>query len=440
MACLLLGIWLLVRDERPAAPGRRALAAGTALFGSVALWFTFVFAVPAALLGPAVLYGVNARRLRLAVSTGAVVAVLVLVTFGIGGYALGIRSPEGVKTWITEASHGVRGMQGTLRMVFGLGRSFIDTGSDGPLVKAYLAGDPYNPVSLPDLVRTNLWRVGLLYGFIGGMLLWLLRTPDGRRALSLLAMTALPVLTFAVLWQGNAIERYLPMFPSFFLALGVALAIRQSRSTAICLGAVFVALLAILNLAAMAKPVQDARERAVSDRIRELEPLLRQGSVVATVTQMDEVWAFAGTFPFNPINASRRLGAYHIIEPGTNQALQWRELFANAALKAWKQGADVWVSRRVLADRPLRSWKWVEGDDPVVSWKDVPEYFRQFDTDCTVGGEDGFLRLAKTSKNTARLTEITGRALRSVGPGSGSRLTSAAPNWPGALTLAVAGR
>jgi hypothetical protein len=239
-------------------------------------------------------------------------------------------------------------------------------------------------------------------------------------------MTAAPVLTFAVLWQGNAIERYVPMFPVFFLAVGIAVAIRQTRTTAMSLGAVFVVLLAILNLAAMAKPVQDAREHAVSDRIRELEPLLHQGSVVATVTQMDEVWAFAGTFPFNPINASQRLGAYHIIEPGTNQALQWRELFAAAALKAWKQDADVWVSRRVLADRPLRSWKWVEGDDPVVSWKDVPAFFRQFDTDCTVGGQDGFLRLAKTSQNTARLTEIAARAPRSVAAGAGSRPTSAA--------------
>ena len=426
MAFFLLGIWLLVRDEREAALARTALAAGAALFAAVALWFTFVFAVPAALLGPAVLYGINSRRLKLAVSTGVVLAVLVLVTFGVGGYAIGIRSLDGIRVWIVEASHGVRGMQGVPRMIFGLGRSFIDTGNDGPLVKAYLARDPYNPVSLADLVRTNLWRVGLLYGFIGAMLLCLLRTRDGRRALSLLVMTAMPVLTFAVMWQGNAIERYVPMFPAFFLALGIAVAVRQSTTTSMYVGSVFVALLAILNLAVMAKPVQDARERAVSDRIRELEPLLQRGSVVATVTQMDEVWAFAGTFPFNPINASRRLSAYHIIEPGTNQALQWRELFATATLKAWNQNADVWVSRRVLADRPLRSWKWVEGDDPVVSWKDVPEYFRQFDTDCIVGGEDGFLRLARTNRNTARLTEIAGPTLRSVGAAADSRFTSAA--------------
>jgi hypothetical protein len=428
MACLLLGMWLLVRDEQPAAPERTALAAGVALFASVALWFTFVFAVPAALLGPALLYGVNARRLKLAVSTGVVLALLVLITFGIGGYAIGIRSLDGVKAWINEAAHGVRGMQGVPRMIFGLARSFIDTGSDGPLAKAYLAGDPYNPVSLADLVRTSLWKVGLLYGFIGAMLLWLLRTRDGRRALSLLAITAVPVLAFGALWQGNAIERYVPMFPTFFAALGVALAIQQSRTTVLYLGAAFVALLAIVNLAAMAKPVQDARERAVSNRIRDLEPLLQPGSVVATVTQMDEVWAFAGTFPFNPINASRRLGAYHIIEPGTNQALQWRELFARAALNAWNQGADVWISRRVLADRPLRSWKWVEGDDPVVSWKDVPQYFSQFDIDRTVGGQDGFLRVARTDKNTACLTQIAERALRSVGAGSDSRLTSGAPH------------
>ena len=94
----------------------------------------------------------------------------------------------------------------------------------------------------------------------------------------------------------------------------------------------------------------------------------------------------------------------------------------------------------VIPDRPLRSWKWVEGDDPVVSWKDVPEYFRQFDVDCIVGGQDGFLRLARTSRNTARLTETARRALRSVGPGDGSRLTSATAHQAGALRLAVGRR
>jgi hypothetical protein len=406
MACLLLALWLLARDDQPAAPARTAAAAGAALFAAVALWFTYVFAVPGVLLAPAVLYGMNARRLKLGVLTAIVLAVLVLVTFGIGAYALGIRSPDGVKAWIIAASHGVRGMQGIPRMIFGLARSFIDTGNDGPLVKAYLAGDAYNPVSLADLVRTSLWKVGLIYGFLGAMLLALLRARDGRRALTLLAMTAVPVLAFAVLWQGNAVERYLPMFPALFVALGVALAIRPARTTALYVGAAFVTLLATVNLTIMAKPVQDARERAASDRIRELEPLLQHGSVVATVTQMDEVWAFGWTFPFDPLNASGRLRVYHLIEPGTNQALRWRELFASTALRAWNNDADVWVSRRVLAYRPLRSWKWVEGDDAVVSWKDVPDYFRTFEVDRMVGGEDGFLRLAPTSSNKARLTEI----------------------------------
>ena len=407
MACLLLGIWLLAREEEPVSPHRTALAAGAALFAAIAVWFTFVFAAPAALLAPVVLYGAQARRLKLVVSTAVVVGVLVLVTFGVGGYAIGIRSPDGVRAWIIGASHGVRGMRGVPRTMFGLARSFIDTGSDGPLLKAYLNGDPYNPVSFAGVFQARLWKLALIYGCVGAMLLTLLRTRDGRRALLLLALTALPVLTFAVLWQGNAIERYLPMFPAFFLAMGVALATRPSR-TATCVGAAFVMLLAIVNGTAMAKPVQGARERAASDRIRELVPLLRQGSIVATVTQMDEVWSFARTFPFNPLNASGRFGTYHIVEPGTTQADHWRERFARASLKAWKQGADVWVSRRVLADRPLRSWKWVDTDDPIVSWKDIPAYFRAFEIDGSAGGEDGFVRLATTRRNRALLTGAAG--------------------------------
>jgi hypothetical protein len=410
MAFLQLGTWLLVtRDEQEPATLHTALAAGASLFVAVAVWFTYVFSMPAALLAPAILHGFTRRRLMNAVRTGCILAILVLTTFGAAGYSLGISSFEEARKWVADAAHGVRGMKGVPRAVLGIARSFIDTGNDGPMVKAYLVNDPYNPVSLGDILRTSVWRVALFYAFVGAIAVNLWRSPLGRRVLVLLAVNAVPVLAFAIMWQGAAIERYLLLYPVFFLAFGCSLASTRAIRVLQQASVAFVAVMAAVNVGVMAKPVQAAREQAVVERISALAPMLRPSSMVAVVTQLDEVWAFEWTFPFNPINASGRLATYHLVEPGTNRALIWRELFAEQALSAWSRGGDVWVSRRVESGRPLREWKWVEGDDPTVSWNDVTGFFARLEMGRPVGGADGFLELPPSAGNRALLDDVAAR-------------------------------
>jgi hypothetical protein len=414
MSFLLLGIWLLVtRDE---ARTRTALLAGTALFVAVAVWFTYVFSIPAALLAPAALRGLTRRRLVMAVQTGLVLSVLLLVTFGAAGYSLGVRTVDDGRRWITDAAHGVRGMDGVPRMVLGLGRSFIDTGNDGPMMKAYLSKDPYNPVGLADIVRGSLWKLALFYAFVATIVVNLARSLDGGRVLALLALNAVPVIGFAIVWQGAAIERYLLMYPVFFLAFGYSIAsvhaVRPLKFAAV----LFVAVMTAVNLGVMAAPVQAAREQAALARIRPLEPHLRAESIVATVTQQDQVWAFRWTFPFNPINADGRLSVYHLVEPGTDQALAWQAIFARHALAAWANGGDVWVSNRTRSERPKREWRWIEGDDPAVSWTDVTSFFSTLDMGPLAGGEDGFRMLLPTPQNQALLQNLVSRAERGSEP------------------------
>jgi hypothetical protein len=147
-------------------------------------------------------------------------------------------------------------MDGIPRAALGLGRSFIDTGNDGPLVKAYLARDPYNPVSVGDIVRGSLWRLALFYAFVCAILVNLWRSQEGRRVLALLTLNAAPVLTFAIRWQGAAIERYLLLYPILFFAFGYSLASAQTVRALHYASVAFVAVMAIVNLGVMAKPVQ----------------------------------------------------------------------------------------------------------------------------------------------------------------------------------------
>jgi hypothetical protein len=410
MAFLLLGLWVLITcREQEGRTFRAALVAGASLFVAVFVWFTYVFSVPAALLAPSILRGFNKRRVTLAIQSGLVTGVLVLTTFGVAGYAVGVRSIDDARKWVGDAAHGVRGMDGIPRAAFGIARSFIDTGNDGPMVKAYLSNDPYNAVSLGDLLRASLWRVALFYAVVAAIVVNLLQSQEGRRVLTLLAVNAAPVVGFAIMWQGAAIERYLLMYPVFFLAFGYSLANPYAVRLLKQVSVAFVAVMAAVNLGVMARPVQAAREQAVVDRISALEPMLRPASIVAVVTQLDEVWAFEWTFPFNPINVSSTLAAYHLVEPGTNRALVWREQFAQKALSAWARGGDVWVSTRVRSERPLREWRWVEGDDPVVKWKDVRNFFAPLELGPVVGGSDGFQRVEPSAHNRGLLNAVAAR-------------------------------
>jgi hypothetical protein len=85
----------------------------------------------------------------------------------------------------------------------------------------------------------------------------------------------------------------------------------------------------------------------------------------------------------------------------------WRSTFAIDSLGAWQRGGQVWLSKRILADRPKPDWGWTEGDDPRVSWPEIPAFARSLATDREAGaGDDGFVRVAETPANREFLERL----------------------------------
>ncbi|HJZ69838.1 MAG TPA: hypothetical protein VKF81_17060 [Blastocatellia bacterium] len=416
MSLLLLAIHIQVTRNDDPRSVKRSILAGLSLAGALAVWFTYIFAIPAAIAAPMILHGFNKQRIRFALQTGATITVVTMLLFGIGSYTQGVRTVTGLREWVSRAAHGAHGISGFARAAFGAGHSFIDTGNDGPMVKAYLTKDQYNPVSLTDLVRASLWKLALFYLFLSAVFFNLLRSAQGRRIFVLFAATAVPVVGFAIFWQGGAIERYLLLYPVLFVALAYSLASDRSIRVLKYVCLTFVATMAVSNLMVLAKPVQARREQAVIRRLKELQPLLKRQSLVVTLNQTDEVWALQWTFPFNPINASESLNTYHLIEPLTDQVLSWREDFASEVLSVWEDGGDAWISTRMLSERPLRDWNWIERADPNVSWKDINAFFSRIQTGNVVGGEDGFWLLLPSEQNRSLLKRIVQET--SVQPGA----------------------
>src|SRR5262245_49633134 len=252
LSLLLLGLLLLTKSAQDGSPGEesaeatlrsqtnesprparrarnRALLAGAAFAGAVCLWFPYAFAIPGALLTPIALFGFDRERMRQVLRAGLVVGAVLLLAYGAVIAHLRITSVAEVRAWIADSSHGMKA-SGVSRVMIGLPRWSVNIGNDGLLFKRYLLEDPLNPVKAIALVRTSLWKLLLFY--IGGTLAMalLLKSRRGKRILVWLAAASLPALTFAVLFDGGAVERYLILHPALFLGIAVALETGTGRA------------------------------------------------------------------------------------------------------------------------------------------------------------------------------------------------------------------
>ena len=407
LACLLAGLYLLLKDDAaPASPGRVGLLAGAALACAVGFWLPYVLSLPAIALAPLVLFAPDRRRVRLVVSAGLACAGIGAAAYiGAAVFGLGITSLAGFQAWFADASHGLTNMGGVPRAVFGFARSLINMGEDGRIFKRYVVRDPFNPVSLFDLFRLSLWKLGLFYAFMATLVVSLLRSSQGRRILLLLSLNAVPLFGFAIfLFDAGQIERYLPLYPLLFLALTCALCSERVWPALKLILLAYVAIASVTNLSAMSKRAIEAQRAAAEARTRDLWPVLTPASRVFTSHGQDEMVRYNINFVFNPISRAEQTA--YVIDPNTSQVPYWRQRFAEQALTVWQQGGDVWLAKRLLAPHPRPEWNWVEGDDPRVSWPDLSAFFAPLATGQAVGGADGFILLAPTPENKDRLAAV----------------------------------
>ena len=406
LALLCVGLSILLSaNDRSVLRWRTPLAAGTALAISVSLWVPFVYAIPAALVSPILVYGRSRQHLVLAGRTTLVMSVVAATIFVIGATFLGIHTVGGLLAWVESASHGLVGNNGIPRMALGFSRSFINVGDDGVLFKRFLVGDPFNPVTVFDLARRSAWKIGLFYFFIGSMLLTLSRTAQGRRLVALWFVNAIPVLGFGLMWQGGDLERYMALYPVTYVGLAHGLSGDRSRRWFLPVTLAFVGATSVASMERMARPAVARQEDKALARLKDLMPLLKAESLVCTINQQDPVWSFTWNFPFHPLNRDDRLNTYNMIEPGTSREERWREEFAAHALDTWRRGGDVWITVRVQSAKPQFDWVWAEGGDSV-SWTDITGLFARLQLGEPVGADDGFALLLPSVLNQEAVREL----------------------------------
>lgn len=389
---LVVGVYFLAAEASELTHAR-ILAGALALALAVCFWFPYFFAVLGALSTPLFLSRQNWR----AVFKAAALCLFFGVAF-YGSVILGLHlhNVAEIRSWIATGASDVAGVRGPKRTIFGLARSFVNMGQDGVLYKRFLLHDPYNPVSLSQLLRLSIFKLAIFYLLMFAIIwdLWRKRKP----VLVFFALGVLPVIAFGLYWYGGDVERYLPLYPFYFVGLASALEASRTVATRV-IAVVFLIVVVISNLSAMSALSLHRQERRAEDRLQALLPVYKPHSRVVLVDIHDELENFSRSFPLLPIVNRSDFAFYPALNPGTPQNLHWKQDFSKIADRAWNEGGDVWLSRRFFDLHPRADSAWVEGDDVHVKWPQVYQFFSQLDQGMSVGGEDGFVLLLPDQKD-----------------------------------------
>ena len=407
LAALCVALWSIARVD-DVAPGRVSLLAVAALSLSVLLWLPMIFAVPAVIMSPLVLRGDNAARRRVSAKLLASCALCVECAYAAVVMVKGIHSAPTLMSWIASASHGIHDSGGIARATVGFARSILSTDRLGIIAKRHMLGDPYNPATLGDVIRGGLYRLVLFYFGAAVIVISLLRSPIGRRALIEFALFAIPVLAMAVAWQGGDLERYIALFPGLFMILGAALALVSPRAQPVA------AIGVVLALGALNLPDFDRNKtaRACADVARRLAFVpadTNNPPLVVTPLNSDELTQGRGLCPAAAqLEDEKRLRVVGLITPHESLAPFWRAVFASDVEKAWRAGDRVWLSTRAFATRPASEWGWAEGDDPRVHWRDLSPFFGRLQHGTSKTGDDEFVEIPPTASNLIILDSVAG--------------------------------
>ena len=401
--------------EDPARGLRWAVCAGASFAIAGALWFPYMFTGLGML---AVLWwwpssqpespgADRPARYRLLIGFLSSLGALALLLFGLGAVSKGIGNVRQFAQWIQESDNGWSQSRTAMRAVTGLPRAVWAFGEDTVQLKRWLFHDPYNPASPKELLMSLGAKLAVFYLALLALLLVLWKE---RRPLFLQILAAsVPLVLFAIfLFEPSSAERFLPLFP--FVYAGGAAALSQARRyrvAAICM-IVLLAGTTVANLAEYWKYSANSRLEEMLRRSDNLSGAVRPGRTLVYVLSFnDDLYRIP---PLKPLDSRFGRLPYRVtdaVEIASRRIGFWRAEFAERVLKEWEGQGEVWISERLLAQRPEPHWRWVEGDDARIRWVDLPATFAQFESDSSVlAGRDGFLRIAQSEANRERLIKL----------------------------------
>ena len=311
----------------------------------------------------------------------------------------GIRSPDQLRAWVARSQNGYAQTETWKRAIPGVARAFVNIGDAGTKLKQYSVRDPYAQVRISDLL-TGLLGMVLFYAGFALLIVELWGRPENRPTLWIfLASWALIMILAIIVFEPGSAERYLPVYPITYI--GLAQAFRWgvfSSSKRVALAAMAGPLLLGMNLFALSTARATGEYSTALERQTQLDQAAGDNTI-ATLMEADPLNVLPQVHPLDLRLRPKHFRVRSAVAAGTTQVKTWQRDFGDTALESWRNGNEVWISKRLRAATPKPEWRWVEGENGVLWWKDIRDYFGAFETDRESPGEDGFLRVPHSPVN-----------------------------------------
>jgi hypothetical protein len=331
----------------------------------------------------------------------------IVVTAGelAGAWFPGINTPREFDAWATSTNQH-RQTKLLLRAVTGLPKLLLHPGGGNILLKRYMLHDPYNPVSLGDIV----WKAGLalagfyLFSLAVMVASWLHR--PARPWLVLLLASLGPILLFSVtVFEPSSPERFLCVLPFLFAVLAVALqGQNQFQKPFRWLATAFLAGMVLVNAFEMV-PQLSQREQRLQTQLRQYRTVAQPGDLVL-IAVGEPLIEVAETRPFDPLRRGSDIAVHQLLLPNSVQMEDWQFYFARRVLATWNHDSEVWFLAGTVAERPEALSSWVEGDDTRISWAQLQAFLHRF---ALAPEERGYVKLERTPDNEQHLLRMLSR-------------------------------
>ena len=407
LALLLAGLWCQLV---PSSSGVKTVIGSSCLYGlAVLAWTPYLFAIPAACCARMWLRFPPEDRAPWkwshVILSGFAAGMIVLAGVGVAASLAGVHDLPQMKQWITDSSHLMRQNRTLVRAVSGVTRLLVALGPDSVYMKRFALQDPYSPVRAADLV-VRLWKLVLFYGFVAALMALVWKSTARRALLLLLVSGGLGLFAGIVMFEPSSPERLLPVLPFLLLVLAAGWNSRWRRAglLRLAVGAISVVIVAV-NLVAF-EPALSAEYRQAKAQVKDLREFARHDDDMVAMTPVEPVIVWVSGHPFDRAARTGVLRVDWAVNPIDGDVANWSNRFAKRALDSWNCGWEVWVEKSALGSRPNAGSLWVEGDNPVIHWRDIPAFFGGFDFDIQTRRPDGFMRLAHTPQNQSRLVEL----------------------------------
>lgn len=430
----LLGLYILTRSRVSSRDYFIIIATCLCWAVSVCIWFPYIVSIPALLFfafwwidkAGNGLHGLSKKSLKPVIIMCLVSFSVATSSYGIALRSRGIDSFNKLESWVLSSGHGVNSPRKHLHLVTGIPKAFFYFEPQSGLLKRFMLNDTYECPNLRAVIEFLVFRSSMVWKIAGTLIfvlaicfiLW--KDASARPLLFALALAFLGNLCFALFFEPSQPERWLPCYS--LLLPSIAVAFRNASLPGRVIVIVFIAAVGGVNLQAMSQTNVRRLYAAGIERAQTIDKNIQLPSQVIVLNLWDDVARAVWDMPFHEVSQKFGHRVYPpcvtaapfiiAVDPNRLEAPLWGNELDQRLTVAWEQNEDVWLSRRLLASRPKPEWRWVEGDDPRISWADFPRFFATLELGQSFGGEDGFVLILPNEANKRRLKDLAAGQLQ----------------------------